>query len=112
MTFSHVISDRILYNYEVYISIKLPLSRRILRKQHKDLNQPRALSKITMNKLEGQRSSFQIDIVSEVTRIIRAGKNLDQVEALKLAFPNAQKIDSFGFTIIGDDLRIRKYNLK
>lgn len=62
-----------------------------------------------MNKIQGSQS-FRIEQISEVTKIIREGKHLDQKQAVKIAFPDAKKFESFGFTIIGEDLQIRKYN--
>ncbi len=64
---------------------------------------------ITMNKMKGA-NSYTIDTVSEITKVIRAGKNLNQRQAVKIAFPDAKSFESFGFTIIGNDLQIRKYH--
>ena len=62
-----------------------------------------------MNKMQGTKD-YKIDIVSEITKVIRAGKNLDQRQAVQIAFPDAKSFESFGFTIIGNDLQIRKYH--
>ncbi|MHA1777521.1 MAG: hypothetical protein DRO88_01465 [Promethearchaeia archaeon] len=62
-----------------------------------------------MNKLKGS-SSYQIESISQFTKIIKAGKDLEQKKALEIAFPDAKKYESFGFTIIGNDLQIRRYH--
>lgn len=72
------------------------------------LNFSRVLNYI-MNKIRGS-GSYKIEAVSSFTKIIKAGKNLDQKKAIKMAFPDAKNYESFGFTIIGDDLQIRKYH--
>ena len=41
-------------------------------------------------------------------KLIKNGSEIDLDEAIALAFPKSNKISIFGFTKIGDDLRIRK----
>ncbi len=64
-----------------------------------------------MNKMPNS-VSYQIESISKFTKIIKAGKNLNQKQALKIAFPDAKTYESFGFTIIGNDLQVRKYHFK
>lgn len=53
---------------------------------------------------------FVIREIAPDVKVIVGGKDLIKEKAIRLAFPNAPDIESFGFKIQGNDLQIRKYN--
>ena len=57
---------------------------------------------------ESLPSSFLVVNIDTNEKLIKGGYGLDIDSAIDLAFPKSNKISIFGFTKIGDDLRIRK----